>query len=100
MKDYEIDRLLRSAAQATADEVPAEMPFGFDTRVVALWRALGAKRNGVASLLRRVALLSAAVIAISALAAVREIKQSREQYNDFTNEFAIADTAIQDEFSQ
>jgi hypothetical protein len=100
MKDHEIDRLLRSAAQATAGEVPAEMPLGFDTRVVALWRALGAKSNGVASLLRRVALLSAAVIAISTLAAVREIKQSREQYNDLTNEFAIADTAIQDEFSQ
>jgi hypothetical protein len=99
MKDHEIDRLLRSAARAS-DEVPAEMPFGFDTRVVALWRALAAKPNGVASLLRRVALLSAAVIAISTLVAVRQIKQSREQYNDFTNEFAIADTAIQDEFSQ
>lgn len=99
MKDHEIDRLLRSAAQAS-DQVPAEMPFGFDTRVVALWRALAAKPNGVAALLRRVALLSVAVIAISTLAAVREIKQSREQYNDFTNEFAIADTVIQDEFSQ
>ena len=76
------------------------MPFGFDTRVVALWRGLATKPNAIASLLRRVALLSAGVIAISALAAVREIKQSREQYNDFTNEFAIADTAIQDEFSQ
>ena len=99
MKDHEIDRLLRSAAQAI-DEVPAEMPFGFDTRVVALWHALAAKPNGIASLLRRVALLSTAVIAISTLVAVREIKQSQEQYNDFTNEFAIADTAIQDEFSQ
>jgi hypothetical protein len=99
MKDHEIDRLLRSATQA-GDEAPAEMPFGFDTRVVARWHALVAKPNGVASLLWRVALLSAAVIAISTLAAVREIKQSREQYNDFTNEFAIADTAIQDEFSQ
>jgi hypothetical protein len=99
MKDHEIDRLLRSAAK-TGDEGPAEMPFGFDTRVVALWRALGVKPNGIASLLRRVALLSAAVIAISTLAAVRELKQSREQSNDFTNEFAIADTAIQDEFSQ
>ena len=99
MKDHEINRLLRSAAKAS-DEVPAEMPFGFDTRVVALWRGLATKPNGIASLLRRVALLSAGVIAISALAAVREIKQSREQYNDFTNEFAIADTAIQDEFSQ
>jgi hypothetical protein len=100
MKDHEIDRLLRSAARERADEVPAEMPFGFDTRVVALWRTAISKPNGVASLLRRVALLSAAVIAISTLAAAREIKQSREQYNAFTNEFAIADTAIQDEFSQ
>ena len=99
MKDHEIDRLLRSAAK-TGDEAPAEMPFGFDTRVVALWRALGVKPNSIASLLRRVALLSAAVIAISTVVAVRELKQSREQSNDFTNEFAIADTAIQDEFSQ
>jgi hypothetical protein len=99
MKDHEINRLLRSAVRAS-DEAPAEMPFGFDTRVVALWRGFAAKPNGIASLLRRVALLSAAVIAISTLAAVREIRQSREQYNDFTNEFAIADTAIQDEFSQ
>lgn len=99
MKDHEIDRLLRSAAEA-GDEAPVEMPFGFDTRVVALWHAMGAKPNGVAALLRRVALVSAAVIAISTLAAVREIKQTREQYNDFTNEVAIADTAIQDEFSQ
>jgi hypothetical protein len=99
MKDHEIDRLLRSAAKAS-DEVPVEMPFGFDTRVVALWHALAAKPNGINALLRRVALLSAAVIAISTFAAVREIKQSREQDNDFSNEFAIADTAIQDEFSQ
>jgi hypothetical protein len=99
MKDQEIDRLLRSAAQASG-EAPGEMPFGFDTRVVALWRESRAKPNGVASLLRRVALLSAAVIAISTLAAVRELRQNQERYNDFTNEFAIADTAIQDEFSQ
>jgi len=99
MKDHDVDRLLRSAARA-GDEAPIEMPFGFDTRVVALWRAMADKPNGIVSLLRRVALFSAVVIAISALAAVREIKQSREQYNDFTNEFAIADTAIQDEFSQ
>jgi hypothetical protein len=99
MKHHEFDRLLRSAAQAV-DEAPAEMPFGFDTRVVAVWRGLAANPNGIASLLRRVALLSVVVIAISTLAAVREIKQSREQDNDYTNEFAIADTAIQDEFSQ
>ena len=99
MNDHEIDRLLRSAAQASG-EAPAEMPFGFDTRVVALWHALSVKPNGIASLLRRVALLSAVVIIISTLAAFRELRQSREQLTDLTNEFAIADTAIQDEFSQ
>jgi hypothetical protein len=99
MKNQDIDRLLRSAAQA-GKEAPAVMPFGFDTRVVALWHAAIPKPNEVTSLLRRVALLSAAVIVISTLAAIREVRQSREQSNDFTNEFAIADTAIQDEFSQ
>jgi hypothetical protein len=98
MKD-EIDRLLRSAAQAH-EEVPAAMPFGFDTRVVALWRGAAPKANGVMSLLQRVALLSAAVIVISTIAAVREASQSRDIGESFTNEFAIADSAIQDEFSQ
>jgi hypothetical protein len=99
MKDEKIDRLLRSAAEAH-EEVPAAMPFGFDTRVVALWRAATPRANGVISLLRRVALLSAAVIVISTIAAVREASQSRDIGESFTNEFAIADTAIQDEFSQ
>ena len=94
-----LDRLLRSAAQA-GEDAPATMSFGFDTRVVALSRPAAPKPNGVARLLRRVALLSATVIVVSTLAALREARQSREQYNDLTNEFAIADTAIQDEFSQ
>jgi hypothetical protein len=97
MKNEQIDRLLRSAAQAD-EEVPAEMPFGFDTRVVALWRAGTPKANGVMQLLRRVAVLSIAVIVISTIAVIREANQSREIRESFTNEFAIADSAIQDEF--
>jgi hypothetical protein len=97
MKDEKIDRLLRSAAQVRK-ETEAAMPFGFDTRVVALWRAAVPRLNGVTSLVRRVALLSAAVIVISTIAAVREASQSREIGESFTNEFAIADSAIQDEF--
>jgi hypothetical protein len=97
MRNEQIDRLLRSAAQAD-EEVPAEMPFGFDTRVVALWRAGTPKANGVMQLLRRVAVLSIAVIVISTIAAIREANQSREIRESFTNEFAIADSAIQDEF--
>jgi len=97
MKNEKIDRLLRSAAQAR-EETPATMPFGFDTRVVALWRAAAPRLNGVASIVRRVAVLSAAVIVISTIAAIREASQNREISESFTNEFAIADSAIQDEF--
>ena len=97
MKNEQIDRLLRSAAQADG-EVPSEMPFGFDTRVVALWRAGMPKANGVMQLVRRVALLSIAVIVISTIAAIREANQNREIRESLTNEFAIADSAIQDEF--
>jgi len=97
MKNEQIDRLLRSAARAD-EEVPAEMPYGFDTRVVALWRAGAPMTNGVMQLLRRVAVLSMAVIVISTIAAVREANQSREIRESFANEFAIADSAIQDEF--
>ncbi len=97
MKNEKIDRLLRSAAQAR-EEIPATMPFGFDTRVVALWRAAAPRTNGVTSIVRRVAVLSAAVIVISTIAAIREASQNREISESFTNEFAIADSAIQDEF--
>jgi hypothetical protein len=97
MKNKELDRLLQAAARA-GEETPAMVPFGFDTRVVALWRATAARSNGVTSLVRRVALLSAAVIVISTVAVVREANQSREINESFTNEFAIADSAIQDEF--
>ena len=97
MKNEQIDRLLRSAAQV-GEEVPSAIPFGFDTRVVALWRAGASKPNGVMQLLRRVAVLSLAVIVISTVAAVREANQSREIRESFANEFAIADSAIQDEF--
>jgi hypothetical protein len=97
MKNEKIDRLLQSAAQAE-EKGPAAMPFGFDTRVVALWRSSTPKTNGVMQLVRRVALLSIAVIVISTVAAIREANQSREIRESFTNEFAIADSAIQDEF--
>ncbi|PYL23790.1 MAG: hypothetical protein DMF44_06995 [Verrucomicrobia bacterium] len=97
MKNEHIDRLLRSAAQADK-EVLAAMPFGFDTRVVALWRAGAPKANCVTQLLRRVAVVSIAIIVISTIAAIREANQSREIRESFANEFAIADSAIQDEF--
>ncbi len=98
--DLTLKRLLRSAAQA-GDEAPAEVPFGFDTRVVALWRSNAANNgNGLARLVRRVAVLASAVIVISSAAAFRELSRTREGDEPLTNEFAIADSAIQDEISQ
>jgi len=96
MSDF-LDRLLRSAAQAP-DESPISAPFGFDTRVVALWRAgLPNGGNGLSRLLRRVAVLSIAVIMVSSGAALYEMNQERESNEPFTNAFAIADSAIQSE---
>jgi hypothetical protein len=97
MNNDKINRLLRSAAKI-GEEHLAAMPFGFDTRVVALWRAALPMSDGVMQLLRRVAVLSAAVIVVSTIAAVREANQSREIRGSLTNELAITDSAIQDEF--
>jgi hypothetical protein len=78
--------------------VPAAMPFGFVTRMVALCRASATNANGLTLLPRRIALLSAAVIVISAVGAVHESRQHREEVGErFTNELAIADSAMQDE---
>ena len=95
-----LERLLRSAAQADEEAAPAAPPFGFETRVVSLWRSgSGNNGNGVSRLLRRVALVSAAVLVISGVAAVRELRSAKYMGDATTNEYAIADNAIQTEFS-
>ena len=99
MRNENIDRLLRSAA-TSVDESFITMPFGFDTRVIAHWRASGGESNGLARLVRRVALLSAAIIMIGTAGTLREAIRSREVGESFGNVFAIADAAIQDEFWQ
>jgi len=98
MKDVELDRLLRAASK-DKDEAPAEMPFGFDTRVIALSRRNG---NGAVfgALLRRVALMAAAVIVLASAGAWLEFNQSDDVLVASGNEFAIADSAIQDEVAQ
>jgi len=100
MNDVDLERLLKSAAQAAESE-PIQIPFGFETRVVAVWRANG---NGVArgltQFIRRVALVATAVIIVATAGVYRQINQNRDLSEPSTNEFAIADSAIQDEFSQ
>ena len=98
MKDVDLDRLLRAAVQAKED-APAEMPFGFDTRVIALSRKNG---NGpaVAGLLRRVVLVAAAVIVFASAGAYLEFNRNSDAIAASGNEYAIADSAIQDEVAQ
>jgi hypothetical protein len=98
--DQKIDRLLRSAAQAR-EEVPAAMPFRFDTRVAALWRAQEeATAIGLTHLIRGVALIAAVVIAVAAAGTYREATAARDTDEPFANEYAIADSTIQTELSQ
>src|SRR3954468_7463514 len=95
--DQDLDRLLRSAAEAS-DETPAQPPFGFETRVVALWRAAGAKKNGLSGLLRGVVFSSAVIIVLAAAGTVREYQRNVDSSDASANEYAIADSAIQMEF--
>ncbi len=98
--DGKIARLLRSAALIKED-VSLEAPFGFDTRVVALWRAREqATSLGLGRLIRQVGLVAAAVTIIATAGAYRESNRNLEKSEPFANEFAIADSAIQDEFLQ
>ena len=100
MKDVDLDRLLRSAAR-TKDDAPVEMPFGFDTRVVALWRSNGnGTIRGLTRFIRRVVLAASAVIILASAGAYFEIDQKGQSNDVSANEFAIADSAIQDEFVQ
>lgn len=98
--DQKIDRLLRSAAQA-GEKVPPSMPFGFDTRVAALWRAQEeATTMGLTHLIRAVALIAVTVIAVAAAGTYREAIATPDTDEPFANEYVIADSTIQTEFLQ
>jgi hypothetical protein len=101
MKSTEVDRLLRSAANAPA-EPGTEAPFGFETRIVAAWRAAKGSVSDVADLsrfLRRAGLIASAVLLLASGAAYRQYRDE-VKFAVPTNEYAIADSAIQTEFSQ
>lgn len=98
--DLKLARLLRSAAQGGEDLSP-QTPFGFDTRVVALWRAGAANgTNSLVRFVRRVALSAMGVIVIASAAALYQVNQERDDDEPYGNEFAIADNVIQSEISQ
>jgi hypothetical protein len=97
-----LDRLLRAAANVSEEPAP-EAPFGFDTRVVALARAGNASATDVADLtrfLRRTGVIAFAVLALASVAAYRQFAEDAAFSAPQTNAYAIADSAIQMEFSE
>ena len=102
MKPDDFDRLLRSAANVP-EEPAAEAPFGFETRVLASWRARHEGSNDVADLtrfLRRTGVIAFVVLTIASAAAYKQFTDSATLTAPQTNEYAIADSAIQTEFSE
>lgn len=67
------------------------MPFGFDTRIVALARS-ATPRNGSIRLLRRVAVIAVIVTFAAAAGAWRQISSAE---SPVSNAYTIADTAIE-----
>jgi hypothetical protein len=101
MKPTDVDRLLRSAAQAR-EPIATEGPFGFDTRVVASWRAGNGGANDTADLsrfLRRAGVIASAVLVLAGAAAYRQYRDDAT-FAAPTNEYAIGDSMVQTEFSQ
>jgi hypothetical protein len=102
MKDSNLtlDRLLRAAAAASSEQAH-EMPYGFDSRVLAQARA---NQEGdlvaVGRLLRRVVLLSLGVIALAGAGAYHELRLGDDPGDSLTDEFVIADSAIGNIFEQ
>ncbi|MDQ2867963.1 MAG: hypothetical protein M3R59_06065 [Verrucomicrobiota bacterium] len=88
MNDRILQRLLQAAAGES--EAPAAMPFGFDTRVLALARSAAPDRF-IALLTRRVAMIALAVIALTGAG----LYQASASSNDLPSEYTMADNAIQ-----
>jgi hypothetical protein len=101
MKSTEVDRLLRAAGREPDESAP-KAPFGFETRIVAAWRAANGSLNDFADLsrfLRRAGVIAGAVLVLAGSAAYRQYRDE-VKFATPTNEYAIADSAIQTEFSR
>lgn len=97
--DNQLDRLLRAARAGDDAGVPSDVPFGFETRVLALWKSQRAVQDGdVGEFLRWLRGIGAGALAVIALAGAGawwQFQQNNELAQPMTNAYAIADTAIE-----
>jgi hypothetical protein len=89
------DILYRLFRAGSDDGPPADMPYGFETRVLALARS-GPRNGAIATLIRRTAFAAIAVIALAGAGAYRASMAD----NDFSSEYAMADAAIQNNLGE
>ena len=92
--DEILDRLFRAA---TTPAPPAEMPFGFDTRVLALARERSPNGSAIIAQFAQGAVIVA--LTVIALASVGVYRASTSD-NELPAEYAIADTAIQNNLGE
>jgi hypothetical protein len=88
-RDEILDRLFRAA---TTPAPPGEMPFGFDTRVLALARELPPNGSAIIALFARRATMIALTVIALATAGVYRASSSN---SDLPAEYAVVDNAIQ-----
>ena len=88
-RDEILDRLFRAAIVPVP---PKEMPFGFDTRILALVRASSPNGSPIIALFaQRAAVIALAVIALASVGVYRASTSN----DDLPAEYAMADNAIQ-----
>jgi hypothetical protein len=92
--DRILDRLFRAAAGPTPT---AEMPFGFDTRVLALARESFPNGSAIIARFAQRAVMIAVAIIVLATAGLYRTSISN---NDLPTEYAMADTAIQNDLGE
>ena len=100
-RESELQRLLRAAR---GEESAPEMPYGFDTRVVALARATQRERRREAPGLKRffvgTAWVAVIVAVLAGAATYRQLEENDDLAEPLSNAYAMVDTAINSELSE
>jgi hypothetical protein len=100
-RESDLHRLLRAAR---GEEGAPDMPYGFDTRVVALARATQPGRNGdlrlIARMFRRIAAGAVIVAVFAGAATYWQLEENDELAEPSWNAYAFVDTAINSELSE
>ena len=94
-----LERLFRAAAAAPNESLPEDAPFGFDTRIVANWRA-SRSSNGNGSLefaryFKRIAMAAVVVAACASAGAFWQLQQNNDLDEATGGAYAMADSAIE-----